>query len=317
MIPGAENMNAASAERRPQPQSCGWRVLLAATLLLNGSLHESASSATLQALLSGGSMNVNNSVFSDWQLLSLDSTAGVNLDLSLINVNPMTSNPSNPGILFGTASQLAVAGINAIDLVLQFRVDALAGSNSFTGHSLLLSGITPGSVGGITYISDEMTSHVDANLGSGLVIFDNVSGVNQLVSTSSFTPQSGMTVVTNVFITGVTSSDSIGLTSFIQQFAQNGSPVLVGDYNTNGTVDAADYVVWRKTLGQVGGPLPADGNNNGQIDSGDLTVWRAHFGQPPGGGLGTSVSVAIPEPSAVVLLMFAAAGRFLQRRRVA
>ncbi len=25
-----------------------------------------------------------------------------------------------------------------------------------------------------------------------------------------------------------------------------------GDYNHNGTTDAADYVVWRKTLGQTG-----------------------------------------------------------------
>ena len=36
-----------------------------------------------------------------------------------------------------------------------------------------------------------------------------------------------------------------------------------GDYNKNGIVDAADYVVYRKTLGQTGAGLPADGNGNG------------------------------------------------------
>jgi hypothetical protein len=30
------------------------------------------------------------------------------------------------------------------------------------------------------------------------------------------------------------------------------NPALPGDYNGDGTVDAADYVVWRKTLGTTG-----------------------------------------------------------------
>ena len=50
------------------------------------------------------------------------------------------------------------------------------------------------------------------------------------------------------------------------------APVLPGDYNHNGIVDAADYVVWRDTLGQSGTGLAADGNGNHQIDSGDYDV---------------------------------------------
>ena len=256
-------MNPLSAERRLKRYSCGRLVLLAATLLVGGTLHKPAGGATLQSLLSGGSMNVGNSLFSDWQLLSLDATSGVNPDLSLIDVNPLAGDPSNPGLQFTTASQLSVAGINAIDLLVQFRVDALTGSNSFTGHTLSLTGITFGSDGGIAYISDEITSHLGADLGPALVIIDNVSDVTQLVSTSSFSPQSGLSVVTNVFLTGLTSSDSINLTSFTQRFSQNGAPVLAGDYNKNGTVDAADYVVWRKNDG------PSQGYD----------TWRAHFGE--------------------------------------
>ena len=37
-------------------------------------------------------------------------------------------------------------------------------------------------------------------------------------------------------------------------------PTLTGDYNGNGVVDAADYTIWRDTLGQMGADLPADGD---------------------------------------------------------
>ena len=50
------------------------------------------------------------------------------------------------------------------------------------------------------------------------------------------------------------------------------SVVLPGDYNLNGVVDAADYVVWRQTLGQRGVGLAADGNNNNGVDSGDFDI---------------------------------------------
>jgi hypothetical protein len=57
-----------------------------------------------------------------------------------------------------------------------------------------------------------------------------------------------------------------------------------GDYNKNGKVDGADYVVWRNTLGQSGFALAADGNHNNQVDAGDFDIWRAHFGQTPSEG---------------------------------
>ena len=53
---------------------------------------------------------------------------------------------------------------------------------------------------------------------------------------------------------------------------------LPGDYNDDGAVDAADYVLWRNSLGQVGANLPADGNLDNRIDAGDYAFWRAHVG---------------------------------------
>jgi hypothetical protein len=92
---------------------------------------------------------------------------------------------------------------------------------------------------------------------------------------------------------------------------------IPGDYNHNGTVDAADYVIWRKTLGQIGNWFAADGNGNGIVDNGDFDVWRAHFGQTAGSGSGAVANAAVPEPATLVLLIIAAAGWYHRRHRTA
>lgn len=54
-------------------------------------------------------------------------------------------------------------------------------------------------------------------------------------------------------------------------------PALKGDYNSDLVVDAADYTLWRNTLGSST-DLRADGDGNGQIQQADYGVWREHFG---------------------------------------
>ena len=61
-------------------------------------------------------------------------------------------------------------------------------------------------------------------------------------------------------------------------------PTLTGDYNGNGHVDAADYVMWRKDSVSFGGPTGYE-------------TWRQHFGQPAGGGVSSSLG-SVPEPGA-------------------
>jgi hypothetical protein len=64
-----------------------------------------------------------------------------------------------------------------------------------------------------------------------------------------------------------------------------------GDFNQDGTVNAADYVVWRDT---GGGPQ-------------NYLIWRSRFGMGYiGVGSGTSDATAVPEPTACVLLMLGA-----------
>jgi len=63
---------------------------------------------------------------------------------------------------------------------------------------------------------------------------------------------------------------------------------LDGDFNVDGTVDAADYVMWRKT------GMPANGYN----------LWRTHFGRTAAGGGGTA-NAGVPEASSCILALCA------------
>ena len=57
---------------------------------------------------------------------------------------------------------------------------------------------------------------------------------------------------------------------------------LEGDYNGNEIVDAADYSVWRDSLGLQGAGLAADGNHDNRVDGADYTLWKANFGDSAG-----------------------------------
>jgi hypothetical protein len=80
---------------------------------------------------------------------------------------------------------------------------------------------------------------------------------------------------------------------------------LAGDYNDDGTVDAADYVVWRSTQGgTVARGDGADGNFDGQVNQQDLAVWRANFGKVyPTQAAG--LAAVVPEPGTLILVAWA------------
>jgi Aspartyl protease len=73
---------------------------------------------------------------------------------------------------------------------------------------------------------------------------------------------------------------------------------LAGDFNEDGVVDGADYVMWRKQNG------PAL----------DYTDWVENFGSPQSGGGGGGLG-GVPEPSAAVLMLLAICGCALSRKR--
>ena len=75
---------------------------------------------------------------------------------------------------------------------------------------------------------------------------------------------------------------------------------LPGDFNHDGTVDAADFIVWRHNAGS-----PAD-----------YDLWRAHFGESIGGNVATlPENIVVPEPSSLTLLLVSIAA--IRSRRYA
>jgi hypothetical protein len=103
--------------------------------------------------------------------------------------------------------------------------------------------------------------------------------------------------ISQLYTTGVLSVTSVG---------------VPGDYNNNGLVDAADYVVWRKNQGTTN-PLPND-PIGGTIGSAQYDQWRSHFGQTAGSGAGVSTNATVPEPAMLVMLIMAALGVSTRRR---
>ncbi|MBA3484333.1 MAG: PQQ-dependent sugar dehydrogenase [Pirellulales bacterium] len=53
----------------------------------------------------------------------------------------------------------------------------------------------------------------------------------------------------------------------------------VGDYDDNGQVDGADFLLWQQTLGSAAGAgTGADGSGSAVVDGEDLSVWQDNFG---------------------------------------
>jgi hypothetical protein len=81
---------------------------------------------------------------------------------------------------------------------------------------------------------------------------------------------------------------------------QEPGPGLAGDYNGDGSVDGADYIVLRAGLGSTYRQL-------------DVLLWRANFGNTAGLG-GVTTFAAVPEPSSMLLLIAAIARVTIRRK---
>jgi probable HAF family extracellular repeat protein len=79
---------------------------------------------------------------------------------------------------------------------------------------------------------------------------------------------------------------------------------LAGDFNGDGIVDPADYVMWRKNFGSQAG----------------FAAWLTNFGQSASDHSNANASPTVPEPASTMLLIVAAAGmsthRYWPRKRI-
>jgi fibronectin-binding autotransporter adhesin len=134
------------------------------------------------------------------------------------------------------------------------------------------------------------------------------SGAYTLITADVPNVYTGLMTGANGFITGGLSIGT-GLSAYTGAHAPSLQRVgnnivlnigLPGDFNGDGAVDAADYVVWRK-------------KNGPQVD---YNTWRANFGRTTGSGTGSSVvsdGSAVPEPTAVGILFVVIASGLMVR----
>ncbi len=192
---------------------------------------------------------------------------------------------------------------------------------------------------------------INVTTANGLTIS---SGTLNLTNAGSMTTGNYMLIDYSGSLNGNVNSIALGTKpagfsySLVNNVSNKSIDLLVtsnGDFNGDGTVDAADYVLWRKGLGAKFTPADYDAwrshlgqttssgdfNGDGTVDAADYVLWRkglgtkfaptdygtwrAHFGQSAGSGTGVSANAAVPEPVTLVLLMFAPAGSCFRRRR--
>lgn len=94
---------------------------------------------------------------------------------------------------------------------------------------------------------------------------------------------------------------------------------LPGDYDGDGTVDVADYEVWRAAFGTT--DPAADGNGDRVVDGADYTLWRDNVGagSPASAAGSLAPPPAVPEPGTLLPLCAALAclAVVARRRRLA
>ncbi|WP_172991839.1 family 16 glycosylhydrolase [Lacipirellula parvula] len=77
---------------------------------------------------------------------------------------------------------------------------------------------------------------------------------------------------------------------------------ISADFNLDGVVDGADFLVWQRGANIASGAEPSDGdaNGDGRVNGEDLQIWREQFGAVA--NLAASPTAGVPEPGGMVLL---------------
>jgi hypothetical protein len=246
---------------------------------------------------------------------------------------------SNAAVHFWEITEVYSNADGSVQFIEMF--DPLNGENYVAGSQLIFD--ADGVITTYTF-PDNIPLNIPTGQNNLLIAtqgFEAVAGVTpdfERAAGMFFNPNfSDLTVTFTGSFSELVALDDVFPTDGVHSWTQNGSainsprnihdqegfvdlsgPDPTGDYNGNGRVDAADYVVWRKTLNQSVDPhgSGADGDGDGTVDDGDYVYWRERFGDVVDGA-GTNVGGAIPEPTTgtFALAVYLACGLLGGRRR--
>jgi hypothetical protein len=137
-------------------------------------------------------------------------------------------------------------------------------------------------------------------LGASAIAADGTRSLGQLFDPNVFGKRQDGDLE---FFFGIQGSDDL-VPGVVTYFAP--APLL-GDYNDDGTVNAADYTVYRNCKSGLGGcvSLPAGTDDTpGSVDVDDFARWKLHYGDTIfGAGAGATVSAEnVPEPASLTMI---------------
>jgi autotransporter-associated beta strand protein len=220
-----------------------------------------------------------------------------------------------------SAGKLLFNGSNTTGNITVTTNGVLGGTGSVSGAVTLnnFGHLAPGAsiesfdVGALTLNTGSV---LDFDLGAGGVMDRiNVAGLLTIVGASvNLTDTGGMSAGLYTLVDyGTVSGNVAGLgtpngpSTFKYSLFDTGSTInlrvsILGDFNFDNKVDAADYVVWRKGLGTT-------------YTAADYNLWRAHHGEVAGAGSGVGAGPAVPEPATAALLFVAFLTLVFRRRR--
>jgi hypothetical protein len=266
--------------------------------------------------LSSGVTDVYGDVINNTTSAAVGITVSGNADVTFWGDVTNTSglfrvSAGSSATFFGGMSGNGVSGGGDVYLESDITPGASPGIASFGGNvhfgvltnlNLEIAGTTKGAEYDALDIAGTATLDctLDVSLPGGFVprdgdvfeILTAAGGISGTFATEIFPILSG-----NLFWNVVYSTNSVAL--------QVAAPGLPGDYNQNGIVDAADYVLWRRGNGTI-------------YTQSDYNLWRATFGQTvPGSGSGSShvTQANVPEPATALLVAIGGAVVAIRRRR--
>jgi autotransporter-associated beta strand protein len=287
------------------------------SLVGSGPLELDTDSVDSQLVVTGGDHNWTAPV-NALANTTIDVASGASLALdNTFGFNGVTVTKQGSGTLLINGPEASQSGS------LNVTEGTLSGDGAISG-SINISGgtVAPGSNTGSLHVKNNFTFGSAGVLqielgGSSTQNYDslNVSGVANLAGTidvtliDNYEPVIGQAfliltanqIVDQGLVLSALDADQFDLHVYNNAVVLKSiAPELAGDYNLDGIVDAADYTVWRNTLGWTN-VLLADGNHNGMVDYADYLVWKLNFGSTES-AQAAATDAAVPEPSSVGLL---------------